>query len=187
MGTTESIILSDYKCPTLRTLPNTRSNYMLLVQRTQIILIAADRISNQDITQKLSISRPTVQLWRQRFLALILPSLKKDVPCLGHIPKISQQKIKSMVEIPQNTTPHNSTHWRTRMMAKSQGLSEATIRRILKKSKLKSHNTKKFKLGTDKHSCEKLCDIDGLLLNPLDKSLVLCIDEKPPNPGSVAY
>ena len=151
---------------------------MRLVQRAQIIQMAADGVLNQDIAQKLNISRPTVQLWRARFLSLRLSGLKKDAPRPGRIPKISQAKIKAVVEATLHTTPLNATHWSTRTMAKAQNLSEATIRRIWKKHNLKPHLTKTFKLSTDKHFVEKLCDIVGLYLNPPDKSLVLCVDEK---------
>jgi transposase/DNA-binding XRE family transcriptional regulator len=140
--------------------------------------MAASGVTNQDIAHKLDISRPTVQLWRSRFLALRLPGLKKDAPRPGRIPKIPQAKIKEVIEATLHTTPTNATHWSTRTMAKAQGISEATIRRIWKKHNLKPHLTKTFKLSNDKHFVEKLYDIVGLYLNPPDKSLVLCVDEK---------
>ena len=178
MRTTEPIILSSEEFSTLKIWANARSIPMRLVQRAQIIQMAADGVLNQDIAQKLNISRPTVQLWRFRFLSLRLAGLKKDAPRPGRIPKISQAKIKAVVEATLHTTPLNATHWSTRTMAKAQNLSEATIRRIWKKHNLKPHLTKTFKLSTDKHFVEKLCDIVGLYLNPPDKSLVLCVDEK---------
>lgn len=151
---------------------------MRLVQRAQIILMAADGVLNQDIAQTLNVSRPTVQLWRQRFLALRLPGLEKDAPRPGRIPKISERKIRAVVEATLHTLPPNATHWSTRSMAKAQDLSEATIRRIWKRHQLKPHLTKTFKLSRDKYFVEKLCDVVGLYLNPPDKSLVLCVDEK---------
>ena len=178
MRTTEPIILSTDERSTLRTWANARSIPMRLVQRARIIQMAASGVTNQDIAHKLDISRPTVQLWRSRFLALRLPGLKKDAPRPGRIPKISQAKIKAVVESTLNTTPPNATHWSTRSMAKAQGISEATVRRIWKKHNLKPHLTKTFKLSGDKHFVEKLYDVVGLYLNPPDKSLVLCVDEK---------
>jgi len=151
---------------------------MRLVQRAQIILMAADGTENQEIAQKMSVSRPTVQLWRQRFLALRLPGLEKDAPRPGRIPRISVQKISAVVEATLHTTPLHATHWSTRSMAKAQGLSEATIRRIWKQYNLKPHLVKTFKLSRDKHFVGKLRDVVGLYLNPPDKSLVLCVDEK---------
>ncbi|MBM3706029.1 MAG: IS630 family transposase [Actinobacteria bacterium] len=178
MRTTEAIILSSDECQTLKTWAQARSIPARLVQRANIIVMAACGISNQDIAKKLNISRPTVQLWRSRFLSLRLSGLKKDAPRPGRIPKISQAKIKAVIEATINTTPPNATHWSTRAMAKAQGLSEATVRRIWKKHNLKPHLTKTFKLSNDKHFVQKLYDIVGLYLNPPDKSLVLCVDEK---------
>ncbi|MHB1377123.1 MAG: IS630 family transposase [Candidatus Humimicrobiaceae bacterium] len=178
MRTTEAIILSSEECQTLKTWAQARSIPMRLVQRANIIQMAAGGISNKDIAKKLNISRPTVQLWRSRFLSLRLLGLKKDAPRPGRIPKISQAKIKAVIEATLNKTPSNATHWSTRSMAKAQGISEATVRRIWKKHNLKPHLTKTFKLSNDKHFVEKLYDIVGLYLNPPDKSLVLCVDEK---------
>ena len=178
MRTTEPIILSPDERSTLRTWANARSLPLRLVQRAKIIQMAASGVTNQDIAHKLDISRPTVQLWRSRFLSLRLPGLEKDAPRPGRIPKISPQKIKEVIEATLNTTPSSATHWSTRTMAKAQGISEATIRRIWKKHNLKPHLTKTFKLSNDKHFVEKLYDVVGLYLNPPDKSLVLCVDEK---------
>ncbi len=155
-----------------------RSLPLRLVQRAQIIRMAADGISNQEIAHEMEISRPTVQLWRERFLALRLPGLKQDAPRPGRIPKIPARKIQAVVKATLHTTPPGATHWSTRAMAESQGLSEATIRRIWKQHNLKPHLVKTFKLSRDKHFIEKLCDVVGLYLNPPDKSLVLCVDEK---------
>lgn len=149
-----------------------------VVQRAQIIQMAAEGMASQAIAQALRVSRPTVQLWRQRFLALRLEGLEKDAPRPGRFPKIPDQKIRAVVEATLHSKPPNATHWSTRTMAEAQGLSEATIRRIWKQHNLKPHLTKTFKLSRDKRFIEKLRDIVGLYLNPPDKSLVLCVDEK---------
>ena len=149
-----------------------------VVQRAQIIQLAAEGMASQAIAQALRVSRPTVQLWRQRFLALRLEGLEKDAPRPGRFPKIPDQKIRAVIEATLHSKPPNATHWSTRTMAEAQGLSEATIRRIWKQHNLKPHLTKTFKLSRDKRFIEKLRDIVGLYLNPPDKSLVLCVDEK---------
>jgi transposase len=176
--TAQSIVLSPEEQTTLKTWAHGRSLPARLVQRAQIIRLAAGGALSQDIARELRISRPTVQLWRQRFLALRVPGLEKDAPRPGRIPKISPRKIKAVIEATLHTTPPNATHWSTRTMAKAQNLSEATIRRIWKQHNLKPHLVHTFKLSRDRHFVEKLCDIVGLYLNPPDKSLVLCLDEK---------
>jgi len=149
-----------------------------LVQRARIIQMAADGIMNQDIAIKLETTRPTVQLWRDRFLALRLAGLEKDAPRPGRLPRISAEKIAEVVEATLHTKPFNATHWSTRTMAAVQGISEKTVRRIWKQHNLKPHLTKTFKLSRDKQFVEKLHDIVGLYMNPPDKALVLCVDEK---------
>ena len=149
-----------------------------LVQRSQIIQMAADGMLNQDIALSLGITRPTVQLWRDRFLALRLAGLEKDAPRPGRLPKIPAEKITEVIEATLHTKPVNATHWSTRTMAAAQGISEATVRRIWKQHNLKPHLIKTFKLSRDKQFVEKLYDIVGLYMNPPDKSLVLCVDEK---------
>jgi len=151
---------------------------MRLVQRARIIQMAAEGMRSQSIAQELRVSRPTVQLWRQRFLALRCAGLEQDAPRPGRIPRISERKVRAVVEATLHTTPPAATHWSTRSMAKAQGLSEATIRRIWRQHNLKPHLVRTFKISRDKRFVEKLCDVVGLYLNPPDKSLVLCVDEK---------
>ena len=178
MKTAAPIILSPEEYSTLDTWVRGRSLPLRLVQRARIIRMAADGMQSQVIARDLSVSKPTVQLWRQRFLAFRLVGLQKDAPRPGRIPKITPRKIQTVVEATLHTTPPNATHWSTRSMAKAQGLSEATIRRIWKQHNLKPHLVKTFKLSRDKRFVEKLYDVVGLYLNPPDKSLVLCVDEK---------
>ncbi len=155
-----------------------RSFPVRLVQRAQIIRKAADGVLSQDIARILNISRPTVQLWRQRFLALRLPGLEKDAPRPGRIPRISHRKVQAVIQATLHTTPAHATHWSARTMAETQGLSKDTIHRIWTRHNLKPHWVETFKLSRDKRFVEKLHDIVGLYLNPPDKALVLCVDEK---------
>jgi len=176
--TAEPIILSPVERPILERWAHGKSFPARLIQRAQIIRMAAEGVLSQEIARRLEISRPTVQLWRQRFLALRLPGLEKDAPRRGRIPKISQRKVRAVVEATIQTSPPNATHWSTRSMAEAQALSEATIRRIWKRHNLKPHLVRTFKLSRDKRFVEKLIDVVGLYLNPPDKSLVLSVDEK---------
>lgn len=176
--TAEPIELSTEERNVLDTWARQRSLPLRLVQRANIIRMAADGAMNQDIAIKAGISRPTVQLWRDRFLALRLKGLEKDAPRPGRIPKIPDKKIRAVVEATLHSTPPNATHWSARTMAKAQGLSKSTVNRIWNDHNLKPHLIETFKLSRDKHFIEKLHDVVGLYLNPPDKALVLCVDEK---------
>lgn len=172
------ILLSTQERATLTEWSRAKSQPLRLVQRARIITLAADGVTSQDIARRLSLSRPTVQLWRERFLALRLAGLEKDAPRPGRIPAIPESKVRSLVEATLHTRPVAATHWSTRTMADRQGVSEATVRRIWKRHNLKPHLVKTFKLSRDKQFLEKLIDIVGLYLNPPDRALVLCVDEK---------
>jgi transposase len=172
------IVLSAEEESTLNEWARGRTIAARLVQRAQIIRMAAQGVQSQDIAAELKISRPTVQLWRQRFLALRLAGLEKDAPRPGRLPRISPQKVRAVVEATLQTKPNDATHWSTRTMAKAQGLSEASIRRIWKQHNLKPHLTRTFKLSRDPQFVDKLRDVVGLYMNPPEKALVLCVDEK---------
>lgn len=178
MRTAAPIQLSPMERSALTTWAQGRRVPFRLVQRARIVQLAADGVSNQGIARTLTISRPTVQLWRERFLALRLAGLEKDAPRPGRLPRIPERKVRAVVEATRHTTPPAATHWSTRSMAKAQGLSEATVRRIWRRHHLKPHLIRTFKLSRDKQFVEKLYDVVGLYLNPPDKSLVLCVDEK---------
>ena len=116
------ITLSADEASTLETWMRGRSLPVRLVERSRIIRLAAEGKQNQEIAEELGVSRPTVQLWRQRFLALRLAGLEKDAPRPGRIPRISAKKIRAVVEATLHTTPPNATHWSTRSMAGAHGL-----------------------------------------------------------------
>jgi transposase len=176
--TAPAIILTEAERSALESWAKARSLPHRQVLRARIITLAAQGLTNDKIAQALAISRPTVQLWRERFLALRLAGLEKDAPRPGRKPRIPAAKIKAVVEATLHTTPASATHWSTRSMAQAQGLSEASVRRIWKRHNLKPHLVETFKLSSDKLFVEKLQDVVGLYRNPPDKALVLCVDEK---------
>jgi transposase len=178
MNRARKIMLSPEEKSKLDAWARGRSLAVRLVLRARIIQMAAKGALNQEIAHELNISRPTVQLWRNRFLAQRLAGLEKDVPRPGRIPKISPAKIAAVVEATLQRTPENATHWSARSMAKAQGISRMAVQRIWKQYNLKPHLVETFKLSRDKHFLEKLRDVVGLYLNPPDKALVLCVDEK---------
>lgn len=157
---------------------HSRSIPLRLVQRAQIIQMAATGMFNRDIAREMRISRPTVQLWRERFLAFRLAGLEKDAPRPGRIPRIPEKKVRAVVEATLHTTPPHATHWSVRSMAKAQGVSRMAVQRIWKQYNLKPHLIRTFKISRDKRFIEKLYDVVGLYMNPPDKSIVLCVDEK---------
>ena len=171
-------MLSPEERATLTTWARGRSFPLRLMQRARIVTMAGDGVPNQDIAREVGVSRPTVQLWRERFLALRMAGLKKDAPRPGRLPRISEQKVRAVIDATLRTKPPAATHRSVRTMADAQGISSASVQRIWKQHNLKPHLIKTFKISRDKHFVDKLYDVVGLYLNPPDKSLVLCVDEK---------
>src|SRR4030065_1584895 len=110
MKVAEPILLSPEERTKLDTWASARSMPFRIVQRAKIIQMAANGVLNRDIAQQLHISRPTVQLWRQRFLSLRLAGLEKDAPRPGRLPRISQKKVSAIVEATLHTTPLQAPH-----------------------------------------------------------------------------
>src|SRR5271170_4650986 len=146
--------------------------------RCRIVLAAAEGQPDPRIAADLHVSRPTVILWRTRFAERGLESLWQIAPGRGRKPTYGPEKIQAVVAATLQTKPKGMTQWSCRQMAKSQGLSKSTISNIWRSHNLKPHRVKTFKLSRDPKFLEKLTDVVGLYLNPPEKALVLCVDEK---------
>jgi transposase len=146
--------------------------------RAKIMLLAADGFPNSAIARELEVSRPTVIMWRARFAKDGPHALSETKKGRGRKPSIPADKVKEIVHDTLHTTPEDATHWSCRSMAKKHGVSSATVQRIWDANGLKPHRVRTFKLSNDKRFIEKLTDVVGLYLNPPDKAVVLCVDEK---------
>src|ERR1041385_966668 len=172
------ITLSDELRVRLNSFSRSRSLPFRLIQRAQIVLLAAEGRQDQDIAEQLDITRQTAGRWRKRFLRQGLPGIQKDAPRPGRKKKMSVSKTQMIVRKTTQERPDNATHWSTRTMAAAVGVSPATISRLWKAHGLKPHRVKTFKLSNDKHFIEKLNDIVGLYLSPPEHAIVLSCDEK---------
>src|SRR5580658_8877405 len=146
--------------------------------RGRIVLAAAEGLSDSAIARQLQVNRHTVILWRQRFLQEGKESLWEVAPGRGRKPTYGPEKIQAVVKATLQSKPKGMTQWSCRSMAKNQGLSKSTVNNIWHSYNLKPHRVKTFKLSRDPKFLEKLTDVVGLYLNPPEKALVLCVDEK---------
>ncbi len=147
--------------------------------RAEIVLRAAEGMTNLAIAERLGVTRLTVASWRKRFAARRLDGLL-DEPRPGAPRKIGDEKIAEVVTTTLETMPRAATHWSTRSMARASGLSVSTVHRIWRAFSLQPHRSETFKLSSDPRFVEKVLDIVGLYLNPPERALVLCVDEKSP-------
>lgn len=149
-----------------------------VAQRCRIILAAAEGEQDRTIAEDLGINSKTVSLWRGRFRNEGVDCLWEVAPGRGRKPCFSEKKIEAIVKATLETRPAGATHWSCRTLAERHGVSKSTINRVWQSHQLKPHLTETFKLSRDARFLEKLTDVVGLYLNPPQKALVLCIDEK---------
>src|SRR6202521_3338628 len=148
-----------------------------LAQRSRIVLECASGSPNTAVADKLGVTYQTVGKWRQRFLERRLAGLL-DEPRPGAPRQVGDAQIERVVRMTLERAPADATHWSTRAMAKRCGLSQSMVSRIWRAFALQPHRVEGFKLSKDPLFIEKLRDIVGLYLNPPDRALVLCVDEK---------
>jgi transposase len=170
--------LTEEQRDTLQSWVSARNSPQKVVFRARIVLLAAEGRANRRIAQELETSRPSVLLWRKRFEEGGTAALTEDAPGRGRKATISAARVKQIVEATLHTKPAAATHWSVRTMATAQGVSPATVQRIWDAHGLEPHRMRTFKLSRDKQFEEKLTDVVGLYLNPPDKAIVLCVDEK---------
>jgi transposase len=163
---------------TLESWVSAKTTPQRVVLRSRICLLAAEGCSNNAIAKRLVASRPTVLLWRSRFERNGPAGIAEDASHGESSRRTDAQTVKIIVERTLQTRPPDATHWSTRTLAKEIGVSHATVARVWEAHGLQPHRMKTFKMSKDKHFVEKLTDVVGLYLNPPDKALVLCIDEK---------
>lgn len=161
----------------LQAMERSRSMPQALAQRARIILLAADGLNNSSVAARLGLSRPTVGKWRQRFLRQGLVGLYDEAKP-GGPRSISDEQVASLIRRTLKTKPKDGTHWTCRSLAAETKISRATVHRLWRAFGLQPHRQKHFKLSTDPFFVEKVRDIVGLYLNPPDKAMVLCVDEK---------
>ncbi len=148
-----------------------------LAQRARLVLKCAAGTANQVVARDVGVSRLTVGRWRRRFVLKRLNGLL-DEPRPGAPRTITDEQVERVVRWTLETAPRDATHWSTRAMARRSGLSQSAVSRLWRAFALQPHRVETFKRSKDPLFIEKVRDIVGLYLNPPDKALVLCVDEK---------
>jgi transposase len=146
--------------------------------RCRIVLSAIAGESDLNIARRLAVNRHTVALWRDRVNQEGIGSLWHIAPGRGRKPVYDQQKQDRMIEQTLQSRPKGQTHWSCRTMAKAIGMSKSTVNRLWNLHNIKPHLSQTFKLSRDPKFIEKMTDVVGVYLNPPEKAVVLCGDEK---------
>ena len=175
--TAVAIELTDEERVALERWSRRPSSAQALALRSRIVLAAAEGRSNTEIAGLLGISRPTVTKWRGRFVEHRLGGLL-DEPRPGRPRTITDEQVEEVIVKTLESTPRDATHWSTRSMAAEVGLTQNAVLRIWHAFGLQPHRQETFKLSKDPLFIEKVHDIVGLYLDPPERAVVLCVDEK---------
>jgi transposase len=170
--------LSDDERRALSAWARRRKTAQALALRSRIVLRCAEGGTIGEAAADLGVSRDTVSKWRSRFLAGRLGGLT-DEPRPGRPRTVSDEKVEQVVTAAlEQAPPGGDTHWSTRSMARSAGVSQSTVSRIWRTFGLKPHVVQTWKLSTDPQFIDKVRDVVGLYMSPPENALVLCVDEK---------
>jgi transposase len=172
------IVLTDQERAQLEAWERRRSSAQALALRSRIVLAAAEGTANNtEIARDLGVAVSSVRRWRNRFAVHRLDGLT-DEPRPGQPRKITDAKVEEVIVKTLETTPKDATHWSTRSMAAEVGLNQSAVHRIWKAFGLQPHRQDAWKLSKDPQFIEKVRDVVGLYLNPPERAVVLCVDEK---------
>lgn len=173
-----SLELSDHERRVLRGWLRKQTASQALVLRSRIVLACAEGRPNAQVAQDLGVSRETVRKWRSRFIADRLEGLV-DRPRSGAPRKITDEQVEALVaRTLDHAPPTGDSHWSTRSMARTAGMSQSAVSRIWRAFGLKPHIVETWKLSTDPQFVTKVRDVVGIYLAPPENALVLAVDEK---------
>lgn len=172
-----AIELSEIERLQLEAWTRRRTSAQALAQRSRIVLLAAEGLKNTEIAERLEINRAMAAKWRARFAEHRLDGLT-DEPRPGRPRTISDEQVDAVITKTLETTPKDATHWSTRSMAAEVGLTQTAVSRIWRAFGLQPHRQDTFKLSKDPLFVDKIHDVVGLYLNPPERAVVLCVDEK---------
>lgn len=173
----QPVVLTDEERETLRRWSRRPKSAHRVAQRSRIVLLAAEGLTNNAVADKVGVNQATVVKWRKRFLERGLEGLA-DEPRPGAPRTISDDDVEAVVVKTLEEKPTDATHWSTRDLAAQVGMSASSVGRIWRAFGLKPWLVDTFKLSEDPQFVEKVRDVVGLYLNPPDKAVVLCVDEK---------
>ena len=155
-----------------------RNSTAKAVWRAEIVLATADGRGTSAIMKRTGKSKPCVWRWQERYVGEGVEGLLRDKTRPARKKALGADKKLAVITKTTSQRPANATHWSVRSMAKEMGLSHTSVQRIWKEAGLKPHLVRTFKVSNDPKFAEKVTDVVGLYLNPPDKALVFCIDEK---------
>jgi transposase len=157
-----------------------------VVWRAQIVLRAGDGRRRRGSAAAVGKSLLTVRRGRRRYVVKGVEGLLKDTTRPSRVKPLASEKINQVAQMTLHEKPPNATHRGLRSMAAAAGVCYSSVRRIWRVHRLKPHLVETFKISRDKNFAAKVEDVVGFHLNPPNKALVLCVDEKNKSKPSTA-
>src|SRR5215210_7983892 len=154
-----------------------RTSAQALAERSRIVLAAAEGLKTTEVAERVGVNISTARRWRNRFAEHRLDGLL-DEPRPGQPRTIADAQVEDVIIRTLETTPNDATHWSTRSMAREVGLTQSAVLRIWRAFGLQPHRQETWKLSKDPQFVAKVRDVVGLYLNPPERAVVLCVDEK---------
>jgi transposase len=171
------VVLTDEERSQLQSWARRPKSAQALAMRARIVLESANGGSNTEVAQRLRVNRGTVAKWRNRFVLYRLDGLL-DEPRPGRPRTITDEMVERVITTTLESSPRDATHWSTRSMATEIGLNQTAISRIWRAFGLPPHRQDTWKLSKDPLFVDKVRDVVALYLNPPERAVVLCVDEK---------
>lgn len=171
------VVLSDEEREQLEAWARRRKSAQALAMRSRVVLAAAEGLKNTEVAERLGITRGMASKWRRRFVAERLDGLV-DEPRPGRPRTVTDAHVEAVITTTLERTPTNATHWSTRSLAAELGLSQSAVLRIWRAFGLQPHRQEAWKLSKDPQFVAKVRDVVGLYLDPPERAVVLCVDEK---------
>jgi transposase len=180
------VVLSDEEREQLEAWARRRKSAQALATRSRVVLGAAEGLKNTEIGERLGITRAMAGKWRRRFVAERLDGLV-DEPRPGRPRTVTDAQVEQVITATLERTPAGASHWSTRSLAAELGLSQSAVLRIWRAFGLQPHRREVWKLSRDPQFVAKVRDVVGLYLDPPERAVVLCVDEKSVDPGARSH
>lgn len=172
-------ILTDDERETLEAWARSSSAEHRMVERAQVILLAAEGLPAREIARHLRTRLARVSKWRQRFGKARLNGLR-DAPRSGKPRTYDDTSEKRMLALLDRNPPDGYSQWNGRLLAEALGnVSDDQVWRLLRKHKIQLQRRRSWCISTDPEFGAKAADVIGLYLSPPENAVVLCVDEKP--------
>lgn len=172
------LVLSDDERSALEAMARSTSLPHRVVVQAKGLLLAAEGVANNEIARRCDATPNAVRRWRSKFAAEGVEGVGRIRPGRGRKPELAPELIESIVHDTLHTTPADATHWSTRSMGEHAGVGKDTVARIWRARNIRPWRVETFKLSNDANFETKLVDVVGLYLDPPERAVVLCFDEK---------